>query len=109
MWDGLADSTTTLNGDFDRYWNGQNDRRNFEKSVNGQMTDILFHTADFRRNHPAFPYDGAFEAWMVLDMTLPHRQAHIEAHLTVDFFDGGYHALLQRGENSREWTHYWPE
>jgi hypothetical protein len=109
IWDGLADSVTSLNGDFYRYWSGESDWRDFEKTINGELTDILFHTRDLRPDHRAYPYDGTFEAWMVLDVTLPRRQAHIEAHLTVTFFDGGYHAYLQRGDRWWEWTHYWPE
>ena len=108
VWDGLADSVTSLNGDFNRYWSGESDWRDFEKTVDGEMTDILFHTDDLRPLRHAHPLDGAFEAWMVMDITLPRRQAHIEAHLTVTFFDGGYHARLERGDNWWEWTHYWP-
>ena len=32
--------------------------------------------------------------------------AHIEAHLIVTFFDGGYHAHLERGDRFWDWTHY---
>ena len=109
IWDGLADSITTLNGDFSRHWSGESDWRDFEKTTNGEMTDILFHTEDLRSDYPAHPYDGTFEAWMVMDIVLPRREAHIEAHLIVTFFDGGYNAHLERGDNWWEWTHYWPE
>jgi hypothetical protein len=109
IWDGLADSVTTLNGDFNRYWSGESIWRDFEKTVDGEMTDIQFHTEDLRPLRYAHPFDGVFEAWMVMDMELPRRQAHIEAHLVVTFFEGGYHAYLERGNNWWEWTHYWPE
>lgn len=107
-WDGLAEDIVTLNGDFNRWWSGQSSNHVFEKTVDGEMTDIQFYRDDMIRPiRDAHPFDGDFEGWMVMDIELPERQAHIEAHLTVEFFEGGYHATLERGSNWWEWTHYW--
>ncbi len=106
-WSGLADTVTSLNGDFSRYWVGEGELWSFEKTTDGEMVDILFHTDDLRRDRPAHPFDGTFEAWMVMDVLRGDRQVHIESHLIVTFFDGGFHARLERGDRFWEWTRYW--
>ncbi len=106
-WEGLADSVTTLNGDFHRRWEGELGRRGFRREIEGELTGIEFYTRDLMNGRPTYPFDGAFTASMVLDVETPRRQAHIEGTLTVTFYREGrqfcYHARLVRGDNWWEW------
>jgi hypothetical protein len=112
-WVGLADSVTTLNGDFRRYWEGQTDYRDFDRTVTGEMSDIKFYTSDLENGRPTFPFSGTFAGTVVTNVTAPHRQAHFEGQLTLTFRmeDGRYcyHARLVRGDNWWEWDHCFPD
>jgi hypothetical protein len=113
LWEGLADSVTTLNGDFHRLWDGESRARSFSKLVEGDLTDISFYTADLEDDRPAYPFDGEFVSSMTLDIETPRRQAHIEGELTVTFYRDGdnfcYHARLERGDNWWEWDRCFPQ
>lgn len=106
-WVGLADSVTTLNGAFRRYWNGQSEYRSFEREVTGEFTDTQVYTADLLDGRPIYPFAGSFFGQLTMDVERPNRQVHIEGTLEVTFYPDHYHARLVRGENWWEWDHYY--
>ena len=106
-WEGLADSVTNLNGDFNRHWAGENAFRAFDRVVEGTATDIQFYTADIRDGRPTYPFDGTFNGSMTLDVVTAQRTKHIEATLVVTYFPDHYHARLESGDNFWEWDHYY--
>jgi hypothetical protein len=103
----LADSVTTLNGDFTRHWAGENEHRTFERLVEGNAADVKFYTSDIKDGRPTHPFDGTFNASMTQDVVMAHRTAHIEATLIVTYFPDHYHARLESGDNFWEWDHYY--
>jgi hypothetical protein len=113
IWSGLADSVTTLNGDFHRRWIGEARRLNFTREIEGTLDNIKFYTRDLHDGRPSYPFDGVFEADMVLDVETEHREVFVEAHLAVTFYREGdqfcYHARLERGDNWWEWDRCFPE
>jgi len=107
LWDGLADTVVTLNADFNRYWSGTNEYRNFSREVSGVLTDIQFYTGDLFDGRPTHPFAGALTAEMTHDVVRPNGQFHLEGNLTITFYPDHYHARLERGDNWWEWDHYY--
>lgn len=111
-WQGLADTVTTLNGDFHRQWAGQSQGRSFTRDVQGELTDLKYYTADLRDLRPAHPFAGTLTSDLTLDVVRTYRQYHVEGTLTVTFrLENGnycYHARLVRGNNWWEWDFCWP-
>jgi hypothetical protein len=106
-WEGLADSVTTLNGNFTRHWAGQNNYRTFDRLITGSASDVKFYTSDLEDGRPTRPFDGNFNASLTLDIVTARRTAHIEGTLVVTYFPDHYHARLERGDNWWEWDHYY--
>jgi hypothetical protein len=112
-WEGLADSVTTLNGNFSRHWDGQTEHRVFARSLEGTLSDLKFYTSDFGLGHRPHPFSGTANAAVLVDVEAPNRQVHLEGVLTITFrMENGqfcYHARLVRGTNWWEWDHCFTE
>ena len=106
-WEGLADSVTTVNGNIRRLWHGQDARRLYNRDVLGSLTDVKLYTADLRNGAPYRPFSGTLTAVLVLDVTRPAGQYHIEGTLTITFFPDHYHVHLVRGDNYWDWDVYY--
>jgi hypothetical protein len=112
-WVGLADTVTTLNGNFSHTWLGQTERRSFSRDVQGNLNNIQFYSADFGTGHRPHPFAGTANASVVMDVVTPNREVHLEGTLTITFrMENGqycYHARLVRGSNWWEWDRCFPE
>ncbi len=106
-WEGLADSVTVLNGDFYRHWTGDNERRLFDRTVQGTLDSLKFHSADLFNHVYPHPFSGTLISNMVMDVQTPNRTVHLEGTLTITFYSDHYHARLVRGDNWWEWDHYY--
>jgi len=108
-WIGLADSVTTVNGDFLRHWQGDRGVHHFDRVVDGEFQDVQFYTNDLRDGLPTHPFDGTMISSVTLDIEAPNGTVHLEGSLTVTFFFDHYHAYLVRGSNYWEWDHYYEQ